>query len=308
MNKNKYQYFFFYIIKMSELEYKKLEKIKKLYQCLGTDNKDRDVIESIINRMEQLEKELPKKVSNDDLNSLRYIIATSDINTPIPPNGKFPNDLKKVIDLSDITKIHFDDIFLKEDAIIQYNKIIEDKKNGILNTSYLYQQPIPNKTKRKNFWILRNYNYPTSRNNTVQKINLKNEEKSEMKQIINKYPNVKKNTLDPNKWGDELVYGLSSKEERQKLNYLNENDIKKIKNLLHRDDAAYEYNRLIQPKSNQNNEQLKGINNDTNYLSSNFNSPRMRTPLITNKKIRSNNIPPPYNPPTYTPPPFNPPH
>ena len=262
---------------MSELEYKKLEKVKKLYQCLGIENKDRDIIESIIQRMEQLQEELPKKLSDDDLDSLRYIIATEKVDTPISSNGKFPDDLKKVFDSSDITKIRVEGIFLKEGAILEYNKIIEEKKNGSLDIRYLFQQP--NRigiTKRKTFRNLKGHPSTYMKRDTslpvpLNKV-LKENEKKKMKEILEKYPKVKKQQLDPKSWNVEDTTFKRGRQELKKIDYLDKDgsygDYLEITLLLDKEGGAEQYNRLIKQESNQlikkkknqNNAQSKGIN------------------------------------------------
>lgn len=229
---------------------KKLEnykKILKLYRCLGIENKDRDYIESIIKKIEELEKELPKKVSNDDLKSLRYIIATEELETPISSNGKFPDDLKKFLNSSDINKIRVEGIFLKEGAILEYNKIIEEKKNKSLDISDLFQQPKANITKRKYYESFSVFdgkgNDPTLVKPKQQRFEEKH--KKSMITLLQKYPDADKVQLDPNEWSKDPF----GQDELSKISYLGENDNMHMKLLLVLKGGPEEYNRLITEKS-----------------------------------------------------------
>jgi hypothetical protein len=168
---------------------------------LGIENSDRNYIDSLIRRLNDLQKNLPNRVTDYDLISLEQIIHHYDLTTPIQEFNTYPEDLTKIFEVNDVSRGRIENILVKENGLEEYNRIVKLNSEKRLNLDHHLPSPRPNWRKRGTYRAIRNYRpqYPQFKfpdgqpyPNVTSDSCICNEDRNFIKEILEKYRNPNK--------------------------------------------------------------------------------------------------------------------
>ena len=249
-------------------KYKLLKGVLDLYDCLGIENSDRNYIDSLIRRLNDLQKNLPNRVTDYDLISLEQIIHHYDLTTPIQEFNTYPEDLTKIFEVNDVSRGRIENILVKENGLEEYNRIVKLNSEKRLNFDHHLRTPPRNWRKRATYLAERDerdyrpgstqFRYPDGQPypNVTSDSCICNEDRNFIKEILTKYRNTNKQKLNADVW---IQMGKNQTKlehqkvctERDKIKYITDIDENiKLREILLKKNGVEEYNKLI---NNQNN-------------------------------------------------------